>query len=92
MARTMFSDDPTAEIYRIIINVKDRNGDDHKWYCKTLGPYVSKVTAKGVLTKEKKALDRHIRMSEKNPNPFTEEVVSYEAWIEEGDITWKRSE
>lgn len=83
MARTMFSDRKDTKIYRVVLEVSTKEGVKD-WWSEVYGPYPQEKTARTQLTRV------HSDMQGKDHAHMG--IDSYEAWLEEGDISWSRKE
>jgi hypothetical protein len=86
MARNMFADgERDTKIYAVVLEVRNPDGSIHKWYNATNGPYPQESTAKGQVTRLKKWMEQRLKHE-----TVRNEVGSWDVWIEEGTIEWKR--
>lgn len=85
MARTMFKEDKDTQIFRVIVEVTMADGKADYWST-AYGPYPMRKTANTQLTRVRTDLNH---MIEKHGHTG---ILSYDSWIEDGDISWKRAE
>lgn len=83
MARTMFKDNKDTKIFRVVLEVKVKEGE-RDWWSQVYGPYPKEKTANTQLTRV--IFDTENQMSHVHMG-----IESYEAWVEEGEISWTRS-
>lgn len=78
----MFTENKDTKIYRVIVEAEVAEGTQD-WWSEVYGPYPKKGTRDAQLTRVRKDLDSLIRKGHSG-------LLSYEAWPEEGEISWSR--
>lgn len=88
MARTMFTEKKDTKIYRVVVEAVVTDGTQD-WWSQIYGPYPKKGTRDAQLTRVRKDLDGVIR---RQSGHGLGGLVSYEAYPEEGEISWARED